>query len=59
MKAALFAGTTFAGCVGVGFALGLWLANRTARPILVVVGLGLGVVIGGYAAMRSLLEAGK
>jgi prolipoprotein diacylglyceryltransferase len=59
VKAALTAGSTFAGGVILGFLAGLYVADRTKAALWAVAGLLTGAVFGGYAAVRQLLQAGK
>ncbi len=59
MNAALTAGSTFAVAVLLGFGCGLLLAHRTGGAYWPVVGLFAGVLLGGAAAVRALLQAGK
>ncbi|MEO9170633.1 MAG: AtpZ/AtpI family protein [Candidatus Baltobacteraceae bacterium] len=59
MKPALTAGATFAGAAIAGFAIGLYAGKASGHSWWAVVGLFAGVVLGGYASVRSLLEAGK
>lgn len=60
MKSALpvvAAGGSFAGASIGGLALGIWIADRTGQQLWVVLGLGIGLAIGAYAAIRLVLRA--
>ena len=59
MRAALTAGSTFAVTVLLGFGGGLLVARTTGQSLWVLAGLFAGVFIGGFMAVRALLEAGK
>jgi hypothetical protein len=59
MNPALTAGSTFAVAVLLGFGCGLALAHRTGQGFWAIVGLFAGVALGGAAAVRALLQAGK
>jgi hypothetical protein len=50
----LAAGSTFALCVLLGMALGIWVGHRSGQPLWVLGGLGLGFALGGYSAIRLL-----
>lgn len=53
----LAAGGTFAGTVLVGLLVGIWLSNRTHQPLWVLGGLFAGLALGGYSAVRLLLQS--
>jgi hypothetical protein len=59
VNAAVAAGSTFAVAVLLGFGCGLMLAHRTGEGFWAIVGLFAGVLLGGAAAVRALLQAGK
>jgi hypothetical protein len=59
VRAALSAGSTFAVTVLLGFGGGLLLARATGQSLWVIAGLFAGVFLGGFMAVRALLEAGK
>ena len=59
MNSALTAGSSFAGAVLLGCLAGLWAGRATGQPLWVVAGLFAGVGVGGYLAIRALLQAGK
>lgn len=53
----LFAGGSFAGAAILGLLLGVAAAQRLSVPLLVPAGLGLGLIVGGYAAFRLLAKS--
>ncbi|MFY9739705.1 MAG: hypothetical protein WAK11_11725 [Candidatus Cybelea sp.] len=53
----LFAGGSFAGAAILGLLLGVAAAQRLSAPLLVPAGLGLGLIVGGYAAFRLLAKS--
>lgn len=53
----LGAGGTFAGCVLVGFGLGVLADQHLGSSYYTLVGLFAGVLIGGYGAARLLLRS--
>ena len=53
----LAAGGTFAVTTVAGLVAGAWLAERLRAPILVAVGLFVGLAAGGYSAYRLLLRS--
>ena len=59
MKAALTAGGTFAVTVLLGFFAGLAIGKSMEQGLWAVAGLFAGVLLGGFFAIRALLQAGK
>jgi len=57
--AALGAGTTFGGGVLAGVLVGFWVGRQTGASWWVVVGLFAGALIGGYGALRMLMQAAR
>jgi hypothetical protein len=57
--AALGAGTTFGGSVLAGLAIGFWVGRQTGASWWVVIGLFAGVMLGGYFALRMLIQAAR
>jgi hypothetical protein len=53
----LAAGGTFAGTVLLGLLAGIWISEGTHEPLWVLGGLVVGLVLGGYGALRLLLRS--
>jgi hypothetical protein len=53
----LFAGGSFAGAAILGLLLGVAAGQRLSAPLLVPAGLMLGLIVGGYAALRLLAKS--
>lgn len=53
----LFAGGSFAGAAILGLLLGIVATQRLSEPLLVPAGLTLGLIVGGYAALRLLAKS--
>ena len=53
------AGGTFAGATVAGLLAGVWLTGRTGQQLWVAAGLFGGLIVGGYAAVRLLMQASK
>ena len=55
----LFAGGSFAGAAILGLVFGVAAGQRLSAPLLVPAGLMLGLIVGGYAAVRLLAKSMK
>jgi hypothetical protein len=53
----LFAGGSFAGAAILGLLAGIVAGQRLSAPLLVPAGLTLGLLVGGYAALRLLAKS--
>jgi hypothetical protein len=53
----LFAGGSFTGAAILGLLAGIVAAQRLSAPLLVPAGLTLGLIVGGYTALRLLAKS--
>lgn len=53
----LFAGGSFAGAAILGLLAGVVAGQRLSAPLLVPAGLTVGLIVGGYAALRLLAKS--
>ena len=53
----LFAGGSFAGVAILGLLAGVVAGQRLSAPLLVPAGLTVGLIVGGYAALRLLAKS--
>lgn len=53
----LFAGGSFAGAAILGLLAGVVAGQRLSVPLLVPAGLTVGLIVGGYAALRLLAKS--
>jgi hypothetical protein len=57
MKTVVIAGSTFAATVLICFGLGILAGRATGQPLWALGGLFAGMALGGYSAVRLLLQS--